>query len=182
MTSTVDLREGSRAELEQLRTSARGWHGAQLAVLGFIGLCGALHDAGDATGPPWLQQVAAALVLMALAVACVATVLVATEAWPLRGASGTPELQARHTVGHLRLGIGLTFVAVGMAALATSSSWWPADVADSHLVTVTTSQGTLCGRLLDAQEGAVVLDVAGRRLAVPLDQVAGLGPVQRCPG
>jgi hypothetical protein len=88
----------------------------------------------------------------------------------------------RHTVGHLRLGIGLTFVAVGMAALATSSSWWPADVDDSHLVTVTTSQGTLCGRLLDAPEGAVVLDVAGRRLAVPLDQLAGLGPVQSCPG
>ena len=85
MTSSVDLRDGARAEIDQLRTSARGWHGVQLAVLGFIGLCGALHDAADAPGPMWVQQVAAVLVLLALAVACVATVLVAIEAWPLRG-------------------------------------------------------------------------------------------------
>ena len=54
MTDTVDLRDAARAETERLQTSARGWHGVQLAVLGFIGLCGALHDAGSATGPPWV--------------------------------------------------------------------------------------------------------------------------------
>ncbi len=180
MTSSVDLRDGARAEIDQLRTSARGWHGVQLAVLGFIGLCGALHDAADAPGPMWVQQVAAVLVLLALAVACVATVLVATEAWPLRGSSDAPEGQARHTVGHLRLGIGLTFLAVGMAALATSSSWWPADTASDHLVTVSTAQGTLCGRLLDAPAGTVVLELAGRRVALSIDQIGAMEPVDRC--
>src|SRR3712207_8556040 len=30
--------------LDELRASARGWHGVQLAVLGFIGLCGVLQE------------------------------------------------------------------------------------------------------------------------------------------
>ena len=65
MTDTVDLRSAGpdadpEADTEQLRASARGWHGVQLAVLGFIGLCGALHDAGAATGPRWVQELARA--------------------------------------------------------------------------------------------------------------------------
>lgn len=177
MSQTLDVRAAALAEQERLRTSARGWHGVQLAVLGFIGLCGALHDAAGAPGPEWVQRLAAVLVLVALALACVATALVAGEAWPVRsGAEGG----SRHQVGHLRLGIALTFVAVGLAALATSSSWWPAGDADSGLVAVSTDQGTFCGRLLDSADGAVVVDVSGQRLAVPLGRVTGLAPATTC--
>lgn len=183
MTDTVDLREAARADVEQLRTSARGWHGVQLAVLGFIGLCGALHDAGSATGPSWVQHTAAVLVVVALAVACVATVLVAGEAWPVRETDAGAGARTRRTVGHLRLGIALTFVAVGLAALATTSSWWPADGdGDGGLVTVSTAQGSLCGTLLDSADGTVQLDVSGRHIVVPLDQVAAVEPVSGCPG
>ena len=180
MSSTVDLRDDALGDTERLQASARGWHGVQLAVLGFIGLCGALHDAGDATGPPWVHQLAAVLVIVALVVACIATVLVAAEAWPVRETSAGA--RTRHSFGHLRLGIALTFVAVGLTALATTSSWWPADAADEELVTVTTTQGSVCGQLLDSSGGTVQLDLSGRSVAVPLDQVTGIEPVAGCPG
>ena len=182
MSHTVDLRDAAGAETERLQASARGWHGVQLAVLGFIGLCGALHDAGDASGPPWVQQLAAGLVILALVVACTATVLVAGEAWPVREASTGTGPRTRRTIGHLRLGIALTFVAVGLTTLATTSAWWPADAADADLVTVSTARGSLCGQLLDSSDGTVRLDLAGRSVAVPLDQVTGIEPVAGCPG
>ncbi len=169
-------------DLDQLRTSARGWHGVQLAVLGFIGLCGALTEASGATGPRWLQLLAGALVILALVVACAATVLVAGEAWPLRAARGTAEAQARHASSRLRVGVGLTFVAVAMTALATSSSWWPAGEGESALVTVSTGQGSVCGTLLDSSDGTLLVEVSGRRIAVPLGQVLGLAPAGSCPG
>ena len=177
MSQSVDVRDTALAEQERLRTSARGWHGVQLAVLGFIGLCGALHDAASAPGPGWVQRLAAVLVLVALALACVATALVAGEAWPVRsGADGG----SRHPVGHLRLGIALTFVAVGLAALATSSSWWPAGDDTAGLVNVSTDQGTFCGQLLDSADGTVVVDVSGQHVAVPLERVSGLAPTSTC--
>lgn len=182
MSGTVDLRDDARSDTEQLQTSARGWHGVQLAVLGFIGLCGALHDAGQATGPSWVQQLAAVLVILALVVACIATVLVAAEAWPVRETTAGTGVGTRRTIGHLRLGIALTFVAVGLTALATTSSWWPADAADGDLVTVSTAQGSLCGQLVDSSDGTVQLDLSGRVIAVPVDQVTGIESVDGCPG
>ena len=177
MSQSVDVRDTALAEQERLRTSARGWHGVQLAVLGFIGLCGALHDAAGAPGPEWVQRLAAVLVLVALALACVATALVAGEAWPVRtGSDGG----SRRSVGHLRLGIALTFLAVGLAALATSSSWWPAGEDTAGLVSVSTDRGTFCGRLLDSADGTVVVDVAGQHVAVPLGRVSGLTPTSTC--
>ena len=67
--------------LTELRTSARGWHGVQLAVLGFIGLCGVLS--GGSAAPQWLEWLSMWLALAALACACVATFLVGAAAWPL---------------------------------------------------------------------------------------------------
>lgn len=41
------------------RASAKGWHGVQMAALGFIGLCGVLQrDDGD--DPRWLLRVVSA--------------------------------------------------------------------------------------------------------------------------
>ncbi len=184
--SVVDVREPARGDLDELRTSARGWHGVQLAVLGFIGLCGALQSGADSGNPDWLEQLAGVLVLVALAVACLATVLVAGAAWPVNGwrqasaPDGTLEAEVRRDGRHLRTGIVLTFVAVGLVALATSSSWWPTQESGGGLVEVSTAQGTICGTLLGSQDGALAVEVSGQRLVVPMDQVAGLRPATSC--
>jgi hypothetical protein len=176
-----------RPDLDELRTSARGWHGVQLAVLGFIGLCGALQAGSDGSGPGWLQRLAAVLVLAALALACVATALVAGQAWPVSAGRRHPAVDGvagtdvRRGGRRLRTGIALTFLAVALVALATSSSWWPQNsAADSSLVEVSTGQGVFCGSLVSADAGALGLQIAGRQIQLPLGQVTGVRPVSSC--
>ena len=47
LTACMDVAEDGTADrsLADLADSRRGWHGVQLAVLAFIGLCGVLSDA-----------------------------------------------------------------------------------------------------------------------------------------
>jgi hypothetical protein len=190
MTDTIEAARTARPDLDELRSSARGWHGVQLAVLGFIGLCGALQSGSGGSGPGWLQRVAAVLVLAALAVACLATVLVASEAWPVHAGQRAPaaanggadDSEVRRGGRHLRTGIALTFLAVVLVALATSTSWWPTADESSDLVEVSTAQGTLCGVLASSDGGSLALEVAGRSIVVPVDRIAGLRPVASCFG
>lgn len=180
--------EGAGDALSDLRASARGWHTVQMAVLGFIGLCGVLQGAGGEGNPRWLQILAGALVLASLVVACVATLLVATVAWPL-GARPDDDRVATDGLAagtaRVRRGIALTFVAVAVLALAASSSWWPstepADAAAGS-VRVTTRAGVLCGTLLAAEQGRLALDVGGRRAVLATGDVVAIAPVEGCGG
>lgn len=178
---------GGSDRLAELRSSARGWHGVQLAVLGFIGLCGVLQRGSTAAGPQWLQALSVALVLVALAVACIATVLVALAAWPLyASAPATPAdagdgAELRRTGRRLRAGIALTFVAVAVLAVAATSGWWPRPEPGSGLVEVSTAAGVACGVLVASTDGAVALEVSGRRVAVAPGDLQGLRPVTSCP-
>src|SRR3954447_9116885 len=120
---------GSAAcRLEELRTSAKGWHGVQLAVLGFIGFCGVLKGEGS-TAPRWMEALAGILVLVSLAIALYATYLVGRAAWPLYGARGAEPAddaaEVARTSRRLTTGLALTFTAIALLALAGTSSWWP---------------------------------------------------------
>lgn len=171
------------AELSELSASARGWHTVQLAVLGFIGLCGVLQGAAEADNPRWLEMVAGTLVLAALVVACAATVLVASVAWPLPlGERPAWAGDVRDGASRVRRGIALTFVAVVLLALATGSSWWPSEEGDvGGSVEVTTRRGVLCGTLVTVEQGAVALDIGGRRVVLSLADVVSLAPTDGCP-
>ena len=94
----MDLRDATGADPEQLRTSARGWHGVQLAVLGFIGLCGALHDAEAAAGPP-VQPAGRRAGDPRPGGGLLATGLVAAEAWPVRETTAAPTGRPRGRPG-----------------------------------------------------------------------------------
>jgi len=182
LTSPAMVDADTPTDLAELRTSARGWHGVQLAVLGFIGLCGALVSGGT-DGPTWLQTLAGVLVLAALALACVATVLVAGAAWPVYGSARAAQSGAAevHRTGrHLRAGIVLTFLAVVLLAIATSTSWWPSD-GGSDLVELTTADGSVCGTLLESEPGSVTVAASGQRFVVPTGDVLTLLPIEACP-
>lgn len=165
-----------------LQASARGWHGAQLAVLGFIGLCGVLQSAGSEAGPRWLQIIAGLLVLLALVLSCAATALVAGVAWPIAGRESSAGADAWLERGRRRLRIGVvtTFVAVGVLALAATSSWWPRPTAGAGSVEVTTGSGVLCGSLGDGEAGSVALTVAGHPVVVSLSNVVRLRSIDTC--
>ncbi len=187
--TTSSAESSSASRLVELRASAKGWHGVQLAVLGFIGLCGVLQGAAGQKGPHWLQVLAGLLVLLALALACIATALVATAAWPVHEledgvAAGLSADNLLHrTAGRLRLGIMITFLAVVVLAVGATSSWWPEDTASSggaSLVEVTTNQGAACGTLQDGDPGTVTISSGGQRVVVPAASVVRLRPVAAC--
>lgn len=169
--------------LLELRAAARGWHGVQLAVLGFIGLCGVLTQERAVT-PRWLEVAAGVLALSALTVACLATLEVGRAAWPLyRGdaRAGGDEDLAR-TGRRLRRGIALTFVAVALVALAAASSWWPGEARPGGSLAVRASTGqSLCGTPAAGRTGALTLIVEGGRVAVPIQSIAAVQPVPGCP-
>jgi hypothetical protein len=165
--------------LAQLRSSARGWHGAQLAVIGFIGLCGVLQG-GRPDNPMWIQVLAGLLALAALVVACIATFLVARVAWPLYGGR---ELEDPVREGaRLRKGLLLTFLAVALLALGTATGWWPQDEGDGGgLVSVQATNGERwCGSLGDGGPGRLRIAADGGPVVVALADVAVVAPADSC--
>jgi protein-S-isoprenylcysteine O-methyltransferase Ste14 len=155
------------------RDSARGWHQIQIAVLGFVGLCGVLQH-GRPGNPKWLQTLAALFIFSALVTALAAVFIVGRVAWPPAGATPRPARQ-------LRTGILLTFVAVGLLALGTSSMWWPEGTESGGQVQVRASDGqTWCGRLIEAREGAVAVQTERGSVILALADVSGLSPVDAC--
>lgn len=184
--------EGS-TRLEELRNSARGWHGVQLAVLGFIGLCGVLEQGGGEGSPRWVQITAGLLILLALALSCYATALVASVAWPLYGSrraaaaaepdpAGVGDEELR-TGQRLRTGIAITYLAVALTALAATSSWWPGESSNgaSGTVEVQTRNGVACGEIRDSQPGLMILDTGGELVQVSFGEIVALRPVATCP-
>jgi hypothetical protein len=188
--TTTSAESDSASRLVELRASAKGWHGVQLAVLGFIGLCGVLQGAAGQSGPHWLQVLAGVLVLLALALACTATALVATAAWPVHdiadgvAAGASADNLLHHTANRLRLGIMITFLAVVLLAVGATSSWWPEDAAsssgDASLVEVTTNQGAACGTLQDGDPGTITISSGGQQVVVPAQSVVRMRPVASC--
>ena len=167
--------------LAALQSSARGWHGIQLAVLGFIGLCGVLQGNAGKDNPEWVRDIAAVLVLGSLVLACLAVAMVGTVAWPVDEAGGGDQ-DARVVKGARRLrgGIGLTFVAVAALAAGATSGWWPGQETPSSAVEVATRTGVVCGDLVQASPGSVGVQVGGRTVALPLGQVTSLRSVRGC--
>ena len=178
--------EADHTPLERLRASARGWHGIQLAVIGFIGFCGVIQD-GRPDNPEWLQAWAGILALVALALASVATFLVGRVAWPLYGgrprATSDPAAELAREGRRLRVGLALTFVAVGALALSTASGWWPHEeaAATSALVEIQAATGERwCGSLQDAAPGSLAVDVGGSPVVVALRDLAVVRAVGGC--
>jgi hypothetical protein len=187
----MDADDQSSSRIGELRGSARGWHGVQLAVLGFIGLCGVLQQNAGSGKPDWLQVLAGLLVLAAFAIACVATVLVALAAWPVytpRPRHGDEDGEDEDgdvagTSRRLRAGITLTYVAVAVLALATSSAWWPSGASgqDSSAVEVATRAGQICGSLATPSgPGMLAVSADGRTVELALSNVVSVTPVDAC--
>ncbi len=178
--------DGTSAEpqdrLAELRSSAKGWHGIQLAALGFIGLCGVIQT-GDASDPWALQVLAGILVLVAFALACAGIYLVGRAAWPLyRGEPEPADSSAvARTSSQLTRGLLMTFLSVAALALATATSWWPKEPDDgggSAQVQLQTSDGrTACGELTPSpQPGTVRVVTDSQPVVVGLDSLASVAP------
>jgi len=175
----------SAGRLEELSASARGWHTIQMAVLGFIGICGVLRTA-DSPAPRAIQWLAAALAVAALAAASLAIFTVGRVAYPVNdaadGASTMPS--AGQAAARLRAGIRLTIVAVILAVIAALSGWWPssASTAAGAAVAVTGASGQAwCGPLVNGPAGAISVRTGNGVVSVPAQVIAQVRPVAQCP-
>ncbi len=171
-------------QLEGLSASARGWHTIQMAVLGFIGICGVLRTASG-TAPRAIQLLAAALAVAALAAACVAIFTVGRVAYPVGDALDGARAVASGTA-RLHAGIRLTIVALILAVIAALSGWWPSAAgsaaAGSAAVAVTGTTGQAwCGPLVSGPAGAISVGTANGIITVPAQAIAQVSPVARCP-
>jgi hypothetical protein len=170
--------------LDKLSASARGWHTIQMAVLGFIGICGVLRTASS-TAPRAVQWLAAALAVAALAAACVAVFTVGRVAYPVSDATdGASAVPAAGAAARLRAGIRLTIAALILAVIAALSGWWPAAGASASAaaaVAVTATSGQAwCGPLVSGPAGAVSVRTANGVITVPAQAIAQVRPVAQC--
>jgi hypothetical protein len=182
--SSADAERTDASTPVDLAGSARGWHGVQLAVLAFIGVCGVLSDS-DPTSPRWLQILAGVLAIAALVLACASIFLVASVAWPTREARTGPEAARR-----LRLGVTLTYTAVAVMALAASSGWWPtkeepttsnAAAGGAPVVQITDGSGsTACGELVAGPAGRIRITTADGPVELATSGLAAIEPVDSC--
>jgi hypothetical protein len=166
--------------MERLSATARGWHQIQLAVLGFIGICGVLRSASTST-PRVIQILAGILAVVALAVACVAVFRVGRVAYPItfgRGGEGPDITGARR---QLRVGIRLTVAALTLIVVAALSGWWPSKTTDNTKVAVSDTTGqTWCGRVVGGANGTVSISTDQGIVTVPVQTVVQLRPVASC--
>ncbi len=186
---SVSTPAAAQDRLAELRASAKGWHGVQLAALGFIGLCGVLQS-GESTGPWALQVIAGILVLVSFVLACLGIYLVGRAAWPLY--RGEPEREgageaAVATASHqLTRGLLMTFLSIATLAFATAASWWPQKQdgggAGAQEVQVRTNDNrSACGELAGSpQPGALRVVVDSQPIDVALSSVASVAPVAGC--
>jgi hypothetical protein len=183
--SAMDIGDVDPEALEELATSARGWHRIQLAVLGFIGFCGILWDGGDPSAPSWLRWLPAVLVTLALLIAVLAIYVVGRVAYPFRGPIRTAPEQVPQAVEvrarRLRTGIALTYVAMTVLVVATLSGWSPdtAEVDDVAVVADVTGQAW-CGELDDRGGDQLRVDTAEGPVTLAVDRVAVIHPVTGC--
>jgi hypothetical protein len=184
----VRSEEAEPSRLEQLRASARGWHGVQLAIIGFIGFCGVLQD-GRPDNPEWLQVWAGILAVVALVLACAGTFLVARVAWPLYGgrrpeATGDEAAELARDGRRLRAGIVLAFAALAALALGTATGWWPQNGdggGGAALVQVEVTSGErLCGSLGQADPGSLSVDEGAGPVVLSLQDVLVVRSVDGC--
>jgi hypothetical protein len=168
--------------LEGLSASARGWHTIQMAVLGFIGICGVLRTTSS-PAPRGVQVVAAALAVAALVVACAAIFTVGRVAYPVSdaGEGAGPRPATERAAARLRAGIRLTIVALILAVVAALSGWWPAAAPAAAAVAVTGTTGQAwCGPIVGGPAGAISVGTASRVVIVPVQIIARVRPVAQC--
>ena len=180
--SEPDAAPSAAGPADRLSASARGWHTIQMAVLGFIGICGVLRTS-DSPAPRAIQWVAAALAVAALAAASLAIFSVGRVAYPVNDAAdGDGALpSAGQAAARLRAGIRLTIVAVILAVIAALSGWWPAKASTAAVAITGTSGQAWCGPLVSGPAGAISVRTGNGVITVPAQGIAQVRPVAQCP-
>ncbi len=160
--------------------SAKGWHNIQLAVMGFIGLCGVLRMGETPAGPDWLMFWSTGMSVLAFITSLLSMWMVGSVAFPLYGFASEQQMP-ESAPGRLKGGIGMTFASIIMMVLASLAGWWPTP-SGTDSVEVRDSRGaSACGTWVDgAPAGSMWLRTDDGTVTVRLSQVTDMRPVATC--
>ena len=163
---------------DSLIDSAKGWHNIQLAVMGFIGLCGVLRMGETPAGPEWLSWWSTGMSVAAFVSGIISMWMVGGVAFPLYGGEQMPQ----NATGRLKGGIGMTFATIVMMALGALTGWWPTTSSDAGSVQVSDPNGnSACGELMQgAPSGSMWLQTDEGRVTVALKNVTEIRQVAAC--
>lgn len=168
---------------DQMINSAKGWHSIQLAVMGFLGLCGVLRVGEEPAGPEWLAMWSTGMAILSFVASLLSMWMVGGVAFPTYSGEEMPA----SAPGRLKAGIGMTFVAVIMAVLGAADGWWPASQeaaggATAGQMEVRDSSGNVaCGKVAEgARPGAMWLETDKGRVTVTISTIATMRPVSSC--
>jgi phosphatidylglycerophosphate synthase len=166
---------------DSLIDSAKGWHNIQLAVMGFIGLCGVLRMGETPAGPEWLMWWSTAMSILAFITSLLSMWMVGSVAFPLYGFAAEGQQLPPSAPGRLKAGIGMTFLTIILMVLASLAGWWPSSPGEDK-VEVRDAQGaSACGTWVEgAPAGALWLRTPEGTITVSLRQVTDMRPVAAC--
>ncbi|HZM80087.1 MAG TPA: hypothetical protein VFC19_30500 [Candidatus Limnocylindrales bacterium] len=164
---------------DSLIDSAKGWHNIQLAVMGFIGLCGVLRMGETPAGPEWLSWWSTGMSLLAFVSSLISMWMVGGVAFPLYSGHQMPQ----NATGRLKGGIGMTFASIVMMALGALGGWWPTtgDGGGGNVQVSDAGGNSACGELVQgAPSGSMWLQTDKGRMTVALKNVAEIRQVSTC--
>jgi hypothetical protein len=180
---------GYADELRRQREAAKGWQPTQIAILGLVSVVGAVKgtqgiQAMD-TGARWTAITAMVLALIA---ACAGLTLLAASAWPLPrlkarvAAPAEASLVRRITSTRLRakFGLGATFAALLLLAVAVMTTWLPAENDGKNLVRITTGTSSFCGELRAGSGAAISIGIGTQTIVVPVADIQTIIPEGSC--
>jgi hypothetical protein len=160
--------------------SAKGWHNIQLAVMGFIGLCGVLRMGNTPDGPQWLGWWSAGMVILAFVSSLLAMWMVGSVAFPLYtfgGEAGMPQSAPQR----LRGGIRMTFVSILLMVLAGLTGWWPAGASESNVQVRDANGASVCGTWVEgAPAGSIWLRTPDGVVTINVRAIAQMDKVSSC--
>jgi len=161
--------------------SAKGWHNIQLAVMGFIGLCGVIKMGNHPDGPDWLNLWSAGMVALAFVSSLLSMWMVGSVAFPLYNFNAGAQMPA-DSPRRLRGGIRMTFVSIVLMVLGALTGWWPSSGDSSGKMQVQDANGaTACGDMLaGAPAGSIRLSTADGVLTISLRTIASMNQVSSC--
>ncbi len=172
---------GNFAAGNPMAESAKGWHNIQLAVMGFIGLCGVLSMGETPDGPQWLEWWSAGMAGLAFVSSLLSTWMVGSVAFPLYGFTNPGEAMPASAPGRLRGGIVMTFISIALMVLSSVSGWWPSAAGGDKVQLKDARGGVACGTMVDgAPAGSVWLQTSDRVLKIEIGAIAQMSPVSSC--
>jgi hypothetical protein len=170
--------------LERVRQAAKDWRTAQVSLLGLITVVSVLKGPDsiaslDGGAKVWVGV----LLLLALVCAGTGTYLLAEVAYGLPRALARFRTQpsvddvdlALHGALRLRVGLGLTFVALALMAGAIGTSWYGPSPAKLS-IRIDTAAGTFCGELVSGDATTMLISTKQGRQAVAVRDIVSTTP------